>query len=271
MLPPMEIPRFELASKLTAEQQAFLDEQGFIVFKSFLSAGEVKSILAELQRLEKEWVANKKDKAFGIPIAYRTGLDGNPYVSRFAFTSCYSDLLHKFLVSDRFEPVKQILGPSFRLGEREKDGMVVNHYLNREGGGSRKDLGWHTDSPRDIFLHGKIRPLWQIGIYLDDSPASKGGLRLLPGTHKQSLWQMLFRKRYFLDHQPDAQELCVEALAGDLTIHDGRLWHRVAQATVTGEASRRRVIYLPFIEGPKAEKSEQSPTPLYHRLQRLAG
>jgi len=267
----MEIPRFQLGRSLTAEQQKFLDEQGFIVFKDFLAKEEVADVLTELQVLEKKWVETKKETAFGIPIAYRTGLDGQPYVSRFAFASCYSDKLHQFLGGDRFDPIKSILGPAFRLGEREKDGMVVNHYLNREGGGSRKDLGWHTDSPRDIFLHGKIRPLWQIGIYLDDSPSTKGGLRLLPGTHKQSLFQMLFRKRYFLDHKADPQELCVEANAGDLTIHDGRLWHRVAKASVTGEASRRRVIYLPFIEGPKQEKSESSPTPLYHRLQRLAG
>lgn len=267
----MEIPRFKLGSTLGADQQRFLDEQGFIVFKEFLSGGEVSEILAALGALEAKWLAEKKEKAFGIPIAYRTGLDGAPYVSRFAFASCYSERLHQFLASDRFDPIKSILGPSFRLGEREKDGMVVNHYLNRAGGGSRKDLGWHTDSPRDIFLGRKIRPLWQIGIYLDDSPASKGGLRLLPGTHKQSVWQMLFRKRYFLDRKADPRELCVEAKAGDLTIHDGRLWHRVAQAEVTGEASRRRVIYLPFIEGPLQEKSEASPTPLYHRLQRLAG
>ena len=267
----MDIPRFELGPTLTAEQQAFLDAQGFIVFKNFLSKDDVATILSELQTLEKKWIEEKKEKVFGIPLAYRTGLDGNPYVSRFAFASCYSEKLHEFLTSDRFAPVKSILGGQFRLGEREKDGMVVNHYLNREGGGSRKDLGWHTDSPRDLFLGRKIRPLWQIGIYLDDSPASKGGLRLLPGTHKQSIWKMLFRKPYFIDHKADPKELCVEALAGDLTIHDGRLWHRVAKASVTGEASRRRVIYLPFVEGPKQEKSESSPTPLYHRLQKLAG
>jgi phytanoyl-CoA hydroxylase len=267
----MEIPRFDLGEKLSPDQQTFLDQQGFVLFKNFLKPEEVAEVLGELQALEQKWVSEKKDKAFGIPIAYRTGLDGQPYVSRFAFASCYSEKLHRFLSSDRFNPIKAILGPGFRLGEREKDGMVVNHYLNREGGGSRKDLGWHTDSPRDLFLGRKIRPLWQIGIYLDDSPKAKGGLRLIPGTHKQSIWKMLFRKMYFLDRKADPEEICVEAKAGDLTIHDGRLWHRVASAAVTGEASRRRVIYLPFIEGPKQEKSESSPTPLYHRLQKLAG
>ena len=268
----MDIPRFQLGDGLTPEQHAFLDQNGFIVFKSFLSRDDVGGVLSDLGALEQEWVAEKKQKAFGVPIQYRTGLDGKPYVSRFAFASCYSARLHEFLTSPRFESVRLLLGPQFRLGEREKDGMVVNHYLNRAEGGSRKDLGWHTDSLRDLFLPGRtLRPLWQIGLYLDDSPRAKGGLRLLPGTHKQGWLSMLFKKLYFIDRKADKREVCVEAEAGDLTIHDGRLWHRVASASATGEASRRRVIYLPFVEGPVREKSEGSPTPIYHRLNRLAG
>ncbi len=268
----MDIPRFDLGSALTAEQQAFLDQNGFIVFKGFLQKPEVAGILGHLEALEAKWLAEQRKSVFGIPVQYRTGLDGKPYVSRFAFASCFSEALHGFLAQERFEGVRRLLGPQFRLGEREKDGMVVNHYLNREGGGSRKDLGWHTDTLRDLFLPGrKLRPLWQVGLYLDDSPRSKGGLRLLPGTHKQGWFGMLFTKLYFLDRKPDPREVCVEAEAGDLTLHDGRLWHRVAQATVAGEASRRRVIYLPFIEGPVREKSEASKTPFYHRLNRLAG
>ena len=61
------------------------------------------------------------------------------------------------------------------------------------------------------------------------------------------------------------------AAAIGAAIHDGRLWHRVARAEVTGEASRRRVAYLPFVEGPYKPKTEDSPTPIYHYLQRITG
>jgi hypothetical protein len=94
---------------------------------------------------------------------------------------------------------------------------------------------------------------------------------LFPGTHKQGVVGMLFRKAYFVSHATDPNEICVEAERGDVTIHDGRLWHRVARASVTGEASRRRVAYLPFVEGPYRPKTEDSPTPLYHYLQRITG
>src|SRR5262249_57843899 len=110
-----------------------------------------------------------------------------------------------------------------------------------------------------------------VGFYLDDSPLAKGGLRVIPGSHEQGLWSMLTRKRYFLDHRPDPDEVAIEAEAGDLTIHDGRLWHRVARASETGEASRRRVMYLPLMNGPVKLKDDSSPTPFYFRLRKLAG
>ena len=253
---------------LTPDQQGFLDVNGYLRLPKFLSAAEVDEILAGLAEVESRWISEGRERARGIPIKYGKGLDGSKYVNRYAFASLYSDRLRNSM--ERFKQLAPIFGPGFRFGEDEKDGMVVNHYVNLPG--SRyKQLGWHTDGLRDIFLGQKLRPLWQVGLYLDDSPRQKGGLRLIPGTHKQGLPGMLFRKLYFVSHQADAKEICVEAARGDLTIHDGRLWHRVARAEVTGEASRRRVAYLPFVEGPYRPKTEESPTPLYHRLQRLTG
>ncbi|MNY38817.1 hypothetical protein D3C86_1734620 [compost metagenome] len=77
---------------------------------------------------------------------------------------------------------------------------------------------------------------------------------------------MLFRKKYFLDTKPDPAEVAIVPEAGDLTIHDGRLWHRVAQSSVVGEESRRRVIYLPIIAGKYEPKHEKSPTAFYQRF-----
>jgi hypothetical protein len=256
--------------ELTAGQRKLLDDEGYLKVPGFLSSAEVDFILGQLRAIEQRWIAEGRKKARGIPIKYGRDLDGGPYVNRFAFASCYSRPLHDLIASEKFQSLASLLGPGFRLGEDEKDGMVVNHYVNLDG--SRyKQLGWHTDGLRDVFLGQRQRPLWQVGLYLDDSPREKGGLRLIPGTHKQDLFAQVFRKAYFVSHAPDPAEVCIEANRGDLTIHDGRLWHRVARAQVTGEPSRRRVAYLPFIEGPRRPKTEASPTPLYHYLQRITG
>ena len=111
-----------------------------------------------------------------------------------------------------------------------------------------------------------------MGLYLDDCPKQKGGVRLLPGTHKQGLFKMMFYKfPYFLDNKPDPREVCLEAQKGDLTIHDGRLWHRAAPSELEGEASRRRTMYMAYVDGPVRERTEDTPMALYHRFQKWAG
>ena len=103
-----------------------------------------------------------------------------------------------------------------------------------------------------------------VGLHLDDCSADNGGLRLIPGSHRQGFRDMCFRKLYFLDHRDDDEEIVVETEAGDLTVHDGRLWHRVAQSSRTGPASLRRSMYIPYLTGPYEPKSDNSRTPPYH-------
>jgi len=78
---------------------------------------------------------------------------------------------------------------------------------------------------------------------------------------------MLFKKTYYLSHKPDPNEIGLLTKAGDLTVHDGRLWHRVALSTARGEVSRRKVMYVPVICGEYDVRNEKSPTVLYHRFQ----
>ena len=81
---------------------------------------------------------------------------------------------------------------------------------------------------------------------------------------------MLFRKRYFLDHDADPNEVAVTPEAGELTVHDGRVGHRVAQSSIRGEESRRRVIYIPNIAGKYVPgNNDNSSTVFYQRFTNL--
>jgi ectoine hydroxylase-related dioxygenase (phytanoyl-CoA dioxygenase family) len=266
----VEIPDFVLGDEITVEQSTFFDRHGFIRFRAVASVDEVDELLEALHALECRFVAEKRQKVMGTPLKYGKRPTGEPFIQRFAFTSHYSSVFHDFVTERRFAPVRGFIGDDCRLGEIEKDGVVVNHWVNEEGSRYRK-LGWHTDGLRDLAYLRKPGPMLNVGLYLDDSPLSKGGVRLIPGTHKQGFFKMAFGKVYFFDNRPDKREVALTARKGDLTIHDGRLWHRTAMATVTGEASRRRNMYMPFINGPIKEKSEDSSTPIYHRLQGLVG
>ncbi len=256
---------FTLGNTLTEEQKAFFEEHGYIHFSGFLSPEEVQEIVSASEDVQQKWIANKTEKINGVPVKYGKDLDGQPIVQRFAFLNQHTRILSDLLKDERVQALLQLIGPGARIGENEKDGMVLNHYVNGPESTFTK-MGWHTDGLRDIFLGGKLNPMLNVGIHLSTLLPENGGLRIIPGTHRQNIFSMLFRKKYFIGHKPDKNELAIIPKAGDLTVHDGRLWHRVAKSNVIGEASRRRVIYVPIIAGKYEPKHENSPTLLYQRL-----
>ena len=266
----IRMPEFTLGERLTTEQREWLDEYGFIRFRRFADPATVRGLVEDVEEIDRRLITEGREKVNGVPFIVGRRADGSKYIQRIPFASLFGDRLHAFLQDPRFAAILDVAGPGYRIGERERDGLVVNHFRN-EPGSTYQRLGWHTDSLRDVFYLEKPRKYLNVGFYLDDSPIEKGGVRLLAGTHNQGIWSMLTRKAHFVQFAPDPEEYAVVAEAGDLTIHDGRIWHRVARATATGDASRRRVMYLPLMEGPLKLKDERSPTPLYHRLKKIIG
>ena len=187
---------------------------------------------------------------------------GRPRIHRFPFTSCFSDPIKTFVRDDRFAPIRSLIGDDTRVGDREKDGVVINRYIN-EPGSVYPRLGWHTDGLRDLFYLRMPKRMLNIGLHFDRITREDGGLRLIPGSHEQGFLSMAFRKLYFLSHAPDPKEVAVETEPGDLTVHDGRLWHR-AGVRIHGERSLRRSMYVPYLTDAYEPKSEASRTPLYH-------
>ncbi len=260
--------RFTLGAEVTPLQRAFLDLHGFCVFAGVARPDEVARIDAEVRGVQDRWLAEGRTKVHGIPLFVGRDPEGAPFVQRFAFTSLFSEWLHGFVHDARFEPVRLLVGPEARVGSREKDGVVFNRNLNVPGSAYPR-LGWHTDGLRDLFLGRLPGPMLNVGLHLDRVRAEDGGLRLIPGSHRQGFWSMCFHKPYFVAHRPDAREVAVETEPGDLTIHDGRLWHRVEASPHTGWRSLRRTMYVPYVTGPFEPKREDSPTPAYHHVGRL--
>lgn len=260
---------FVLGESLTEEQLAFFDKYGVIVFRNFISKDKVELYLSELKRIERKWIDEGVERVNGIPLKYGKDDKGNATIQRLCFSSLHSEPLHELLQDPRFKLLFDFLNPyQGRIGENEKDGLVINNYINTPNSSFTK-MGWHTDSPRDLFLGHKIMPMLNVGIHLDTCPFDNGGLRVIPGTHKQNFLKLLFGKRYFIDNRQDPREVGFDINAGDLSVHDGRLWHRVKQSPKFGEESRRRVMYVPIITGKHKPKDETSKTPLYHKLAKV--
>jgi ectoine hydroxylase-related dioxygenase (phytanoyl-CoA dioxygenase family) len=259
-------PVFQLQEHLTIEQKKFFDKNGFIHFKNFIPKEKVNELLREAESIQDEWVSKNLKTINGVPIKYGTDVDGRKIVQRFAFINQHSEKFAAVLQDPRLKGLFELIGSAdCRIGEAEKDGLVLNHYINTDES-NYSQLGWHTDALRDIFQGQKIMPMLNVGIHLDNSTTDNGGLRIIPGTHNKGIGTLLFKKIYFISHKPDKKEVGLNVEAGDLTVHDGRLWHRVARSPFTGEQSRRRVMYVPIVTGKFTPRDENSKPLLYQRL-----
>ena len=261
----MDVPRFTLGPTLEAPQRAFFEEHGFLVFAGVARPDEVEALCGALRELQAHWIATGRTSVHGIPFFRGRDPDGGAFLGRMCFTSCFAPVVRDFVLDARFDPVRRLAGDDARVGHDEKDGVVVNQDLNVPGSAYPK-LGWHTDGLRDLFYLRMPQPMLNVGLHLDRITRADGGLRLIPGTHRQGFLSMCFRKLYFLSHGPDPDEVCVETEPGDLTVHDGRLWHRVAASPHVGWRSLRRSMYVPYQTGPYEPKTDASPMPFYHRV-----
>jgi phytanoyl-CoA hydroxylase len=258
--------RFILRDDITPVQWAFLQRYGFLVFARVCSDDEVQTVLAEIDRIESELVSSGEREINGVPVWFGTGSNGQPKLQRLGFSSTRSDYLERLVTDARFEPIRRLIGEDARIGTREKDGVVFNQYFN-EPGSLRPDLAWHTDALRDVFYNGEMPgPMLNVGFHFDRIRPEDGGLRILPGTHTQSAWSTVFRKIHFVTNDDDPDEVMVETWPGDLTVHDGRAWHRVKSSPHTGPRSLRRSMYVPYVVDAYQPKDESSATPAYMRL-----
>ena len=259
-------PLFDLGPELTTEQKEFFDKHGFIHFRNFITTETVTRIHQEMDKIRDQWLKENIDIVNGVPIKFGRDVDGKTIVQRYAFANKYSTFLQELLRDPRLKALFELIGlPDCRIGEDEKDGLVINHYVNSENS-TFAQMGWHTDALRDIFYGQKVMPMLNVGIHLDNSSTDNGGLRLLPGTHNQGLYDMLFKKWYFYEKKADKNEIGLNVDAGDLTVHDGRLWHRVALSPYVGEKSRRRVMYVPVVTGKYVPKTAESKPLFYQRF-----
>jgi len=145
---------FTLGTTLTQEQIDFFDKNGFIHFKGVLTQDEVKKIIAATENVQKDWIKDGIKKINGVPIKYGQDETGKEIVHRFPFTSQYSEEIHNFVNSTRIQALKVLMPKGARIAENEKDGVVVNHYVNTDNSNFRQ-MGWHTDSMRIFSMERK--------------------------------------------------------------------------------------------------------------------
>lgn len=264
--------KFTLGETISQEEIDFFNKYGFIHYKNFIPRERAEKVCLAIDRTQKELISKNIKKINGIPIKFGEDENNDSIIQRFPYTSQQVPEVAALYDDPRLQNLKVFLPKSNydrRLGLNEKDGVVANHYVNT-GKSNYKQLGWHTDVARDFLLGKGMYPMLNVGIYLTDSGPENGGLRTLPGTHKQSNLKTIFKKLQVVNTGEDPNEVSMEAEAGDLCVHEGKLWHRVAMSPHIGKKSHRRVMYVAFLSGPKDVRTEKSKTPFYLRFLRIA-
>ena len=66
---------FPLEEKLTREQLDYFDKNGVIIFRNFISKETVEHFISEIDRIEKQWLDEGRDKVNGVPLKF--GKDEN--------------------------------------------------------------------------------------------------------------------------------------------------------------------------------------------------
>ncbi|MEY2829603.1 MAG: hypothetical protein RIQ33_1461 [Bacteroidota bacterium] len=262
--------KFTLTTKVEQEHIDFYNHFGFIHYKNFISDEHVQKIWKSIENAHDKLIAEGVEMLHGIPIKFGKDENGKAIIHRLPFTNVVADEVAKLYNDPRFEMLKNFI-PNFepRFGFKEKDGVVTNYYINTENSNFRQ-MGWHTDVTRDVAMGKKLLPMINVGIYLDDSTEKNGGLRIIPCSQNQNMLSMLFKKVQFVNTKKDPKEILLKANAGDLALHDGRMWHRVGKSDFMGAPSRRRVMYVPIICGDVEERNAHSKTPFYHKLKIFA-
>ena len=97
----VQYPKFTLGPKLTDEQIAFFDKNGFIHFQGVASLEEVHAILKSTEEIQEKWIRDDVKVVNGVPIKYGIDENGKQIVHRFPFTSQFSEPVHNFVNSER--------------------------------------------------------------------------------------------------------------------------------------------------------------------------
>src|SRR4051812_21483361 len=108
MVSKIQYQKFTLGDKLTEEQIAFFDRNGFIHFENVASSTEVNDIIQSTEDVQNMWISNDVKKINGVPIKYGHDENGNKIVHRFCFTSQYSDAVQSFVRNPRLQALKAL-------------------------------------------------------------------------------------------------------------------------------------------------------------------
>ena len=210
---------------LTDQQVADFDRDGYLILRDRIPG----DLVARLSEAADEWIAAGRQLGRGAEGARDfewADRPGGPVLFRVNY-------VHD---KGRRESL-ELLGSPQLLGIAESlagaDFVPTYESLVFKGEGDGAAVPWHQDA-----LHPRSRRVVNVDVYLDDSIAGQGALRVLPGSQRRRVDVCAVRDEHGWN-PPGVVE--VELRAGDVLLHDVMLVH--GSPPTTGNPLRRTLYY----------------------------
>ena len=212
---------------------------GFLILKQAFSCEEMEAITRDydliMEKEEEQPSDNEKKVKNVVPFVEKL-----PQLARLA-------------EDDRiYGTMEKLLGPGFI-------------WAGSEGQNGRASADWHTDRPgREELFFTRIKT----HLYLDVTTEDAGALRVIPGSHRMPLHDLLVTqllKYYFKQSAtedvpiasnalgvtgPEMPSFPLESTPGDIVFFNQSLFH----AVYGGRGRQRRYIALKYAENPVTDK-----------------
>ena len=201
---------------LTVEQVETFNTDGYLSVDSVLSPEE----LDELRRVTDEFVEQSRnvtenDATFDLEPGHTAE---SPQLRRIIRPVSKHSVYEKFVHhEDILNIVESLLGPNLRYH---------NNKMNMKNPGHGSAVEWHQDW---AFYPHTNDDLLEVGIALDDMTEENGALMVIPGSHRDKVWDH-HQDGLFVGavtdptFQPD-DAVSVTVKAGGITLHHVRMVH----------------------------------------------
>ncbi|MFF2009555.1 phytanoyl-CoA dioxygenase family protein [Streptomyces sp. NPDC058195] len=225
--------RYRFSGEVTAQEKAFYEENGFVIYEGFLSSEEVARITAEAEAYQEmirggKIPAERIDKA--IPVA-RDEKGEIAYYHRLNYFTKHSQTSAELVDSRAMDAIRVGLGSAHhRLLQNSLNGVVWQLKTGESRSGYSR-IRWHGDFPPGH----ELSPAFTAGIYLNDSNRFNGCLAVIPGSHRDPVGPVAPEPFY------------VEVKAGDLVCHDEWIYH--GSEAMPRRDDRRATLYFYYCAG----------------------
>ena len=217
-------------------KDAFL-EYGFVRVTNVFSSQELEEILHEIERIQR--IAEELPDGL---VWFSPSIDAGQIIQRISRINQHSEAINNLgHFSETLKTISCLALRSnnieFADGHEGSDGsvLVIKDPLNVS---VHKELRWHQDSK--FTQHLPINPFINLGVYLDDSDVNRGGLVVLPCSHRLDI----FDKEIEETTRNHKGEICVPVKAGDICLHSSDLWHCSRASMIP--SGLRRILYFNY-------------------------